>query len=107
MNMFDRTHAFVTDHFIRHYTVNNNFLLINAKTQIQHRTLENTGYESDFIACHQNTLSQIRKQHKTLKFTAAVEIILLIRKSSFFALVLKTNGILVCKNIWNSMIDVK
>ena len=51
----------------------------------------------------------IRKQHKTLKFTA-VEIILLIRKSSFFAflaLVLKTTGILGCMNIWNSMIDAK
>ena len=56
LNMFDRTHAFVLDHFIRHYTVNNIFLLINKKTQIQRRLLENTGSESDFIACHQNTL---------------------------------------------------
>ena len=34
MNMFERTHAFVPDHFIRHYTVNYYFLLIyvnNAK----------------------------------------------------------------------------
>ena len=31
MNMFNRTHAFVPDHFICHYTVNNIFLLINAK----------------------------------------------------------------------------
>ena len=54
--MFARTHAFIPDHFIRHYTVNNIFLLINPKTQIQRRTLENTGFESDFIACHQNTL---------------------------------------------------
>ena len=29
--MFERTHAFVPDHFIRHYTVNYYFLLINAK----------------------------------------------------------------------------
>ena len=40
------------------------------KTQKQRRTLESTGFESDFIACHPNTLQQIRKQHKTLKFTA-------------------------------------
>ena len=31
MNMFERTLAFVPDHFIRHYTVNYYFLLINAK----------------------------------------------------------------------------
>ena len=31
MNMFERTHAFVPDHFICHYTVNYNFWLINAK----------------------------------------------------------------------------
>ena len=31
MNMFEWTHAFVTDHFIRHYTVSYYFLLINAK----------------------------------------------------------------------------
>ena len=31
MNMFERTHAFVPDHFIRHYTVNYYFLSINAK----------------------------------------------------------------------------
>ena len=31
MNMFDRTHSFVLNHLIRHYTVNNIFLLINAK----------------------------------------------------------------------------
>ena len=29
--MFDRTHAFVLNHLIRHYTVNNIVLLINAK----------------------------------------------------------------------------
>ena len=56
MNMFDRAHAFVPDHFIRHNTVKNIFLLINAKNAKQCRTLENTGFESDFIACHQNTL---------------------------------------------------
>ena len=71
MNMFYRTHAFVPDHFIRHNTVKNIFLLINAKKKAkQRRTLENTEFEFDFIACHQNTLKQIRKQHKTLKFTA-------------------------------------
>ena len=32
MNMFEQTRAFVPDHFIRHYTVNYYFLLINAKT---------------------------------------------------------------------------
>ena len=42
-NMFDHTHAFVPDHFIRHYTVKNIFLLINAKNAKQRRTLENTG----------------------------------------------------------------
>ena len=31
MNMFEQTHAFVSDHFIRHYTVNNNVWLLNAK----------------------------------------------------------------------------
>ena len=31
MNMFDRTHAFVQEHFIRHYTGNNIFFLINVK----------------------------------------------------------------------------
>ena len=31
MNVFERTLAFVPDHFIRHYTVNYYFLLINAK----------------------------------------------------------------------------
>ena len=31
MNMFERTHAFFPDHFIRHYTINYYFLLINAK----------------------------------------------------------------------------
>ena len=31
MNMFERTHAFVPDHFLRHYTVIYYFLLINAK----------------------------------------------------------------------------
>ena len=29
--MFERTHAFAPDRIIRHYTVNYNFLLINAK----------------------------------------------------------------------------
>ena len=56
MNMFDRTHSFVPDHLIRHYTVINYFLLINAKNAKKRRTLENTAVESDFIACHQNTL---------------------------------------------------
>ena len=56
MNMFDPTHAFLPDHFIRHYTVKNIFSLINAKNAKQRRTLEITGFESDFIACHQNTL---------------------------------------------------
>ena len=31
MNMFERTRAFVPDHFFRHYTDNYYFLLINAK----------------------------------------------------------------------------
>ena len=31
MSMFDRTHSFVLNHLIRHYTFNNIFLLINAK----------------------------------------------------------------------------
>ena len=31
MNNFERTLAFVPDHFIRHYTVDYYFLLINAK----------------------------------------------------------------------------
>ena len=31
MNMSERTHACVPYHFIRHYTVNYHFLLINAK----------------------------------------------------------------------------
>ena len=31
MNMFERTHMFVPDHFFRHYTVNYYFMLINAK----------------------------------------------------------------------------
>ena len=39
--MFERTHAFVPGHFIRHYIVNYYFLLMNAKkTQKQFRTLE-------------------------------------------------------------------
>ena len=29
--MFERTHAFVLDHFIHPYTINYYFLLINAK----------------------------------------------------------------------------
>ena len=29
--MFERTHAFVPDHFCRHYKVNFQFLLIDAK----------------------------------------------------------------------------
>ena len=33
MNMFERTHAFVPDHCIRHYIVNYCFLLINEKFQ--------------------------------------------------------------------------
>ena len=31
MNMFERTHAFVPDHIIRHYTVKYYLLFINAK----------------------------------------------------------------------------
>ena len=31
MNVFEWTHALVPDHFIRHYTANDHFLLINAK----------------------------------------------------------------------------
>ena len=31
INMFERTHAFVPGHFIRHYIVNYYFLLMNAK----------------------------------------------------------------------------
>ena len=31
MDMFERTHVFVPDHFIGHYTVNFYFLLIYAK----------------------------------------------------------------------------
>ena len=42
MYMFEWTHAFVPDYFIRHYTVNYYFLLINAKTQKQRRTLKTT-----------------------------------------------------------------
>ena len=56
MNMFDRTHAFVPDHFIRHYTVKKIFFVKFANNAKQRRTLKNTGFESDFIACHQNTL---------------------------------------------------
>ena len=56
MNMFERTDAFIPNHFSRHYTVNCYFLVINAKTQKQRRTLENTWFESDFIACRDNTL---------------------------------------------------
>ena len=40
--MFKRTRVFVPDHFIRHYTVNYYFLLINAKMQKQCGTLDNT-----------------------------------------------------------------
>ena len=29
--MFERTHEFVPDHYIRHYTINYYFQLINAK----------------------------------------------------------------------------
>ena len=56
MNMFERTHAFVPDHLIRHYTVNYYFLLTNANSVKQCRTLEETWFESDFIACHENTM---------------------------------------------------
>ena len=95
MNMFERSHAFVPDHFFRHYKVNFYFLLINAKTQKQCRTLEKTWFESDVIACHENIMKHIRKQHKTLKFIG-VGFILLIQKIfifAFFALVLQTTGI--------------
>ena len=54
--MFERTHSFVLDPFIRHYTVNYYFLLINAKNAKQCRTLEKTRFQSDFIACHENTM---------------------------------------------------
>ena len=40
--MFVWTHAFIPDHFIRHYTVNYYFWLINAKIQKQWPTLERT-----------------------------------------------------------------
>ena len=40
--MFKRTHAFVPDHFIRHYAVNYYFLLIDAKNAKQRCTLEKT-----------------------------------------------------------------
>ena len=40
--MFERTHAFVPDHFIRQYTVNCYFLLINAKKQKQKQTRKNS-----------------------------------------------------------------
>ena len=34
--MFERTHAFVPGHFIRHYTFNYYFLFINAKNSAVH-----------------------------------------------------------------------
>ena len=40
MDMFKRTHSFVPDPFIRHYTVDYYFLIINAKNAKQCRTLE-------------------------------------------------------------------
>ena len=56
MNMFERTHAFVPDHFFPHYTVSYYILLIHAKTQKQCRTLEKTRFESAFFACHENIM---------------------------------------------------
>ena len=56
MNMFERTHAFVPDHFIRHYTLNYNFLLINAKNAKIVPYMEKHIFDSDFIAYHDNAL---------------------------------------------------
>ena len=54
--MFERTHAFVPGHFIRHFLFNYYFCLLMQKTQKQCRALEKTWFEFDFIACHKNTL---------------------------------------------------
>ena len=40
MNMFERTHAFVPGHFIRHYTSYYYFVLINAKNEKHRRALD-------------------------------------------------------------------
>ena len=47
MNMFERTHAFAPDRFIRHYTVNYYFLLMQ-KTQKQCRNWK----RHDLNRCH-------------------------------------------------------
>ena len=56
MNLFEWTHAFVPGHFIRHYTVDYFFCKLMQKTQKQFCTLEKACFESDFIACHENTM---------------------------------------------------
>ena len=40
MNIFERTHAFVPGQFIRHYTSNYYFVLINAKNEKHRRALD-------------------------------------------------------------------
>ena len=56
MNMFELTHALVSDLFIRHLKVNYYFLSINAKKAKSVSNIGNILFQSDFIACDDNTL---------------------------------------------------
>ena len=52
MNMFERTHAFVPDHFIRNYTDNYYFLLINAKKKPQNSAAHWKRHDLNPITLH-------------------------------------------------------
>ena len=49
--MFEGTHVFVPDHFIRHYTVNYYFLLINAKNA-KNSVVHWKAHELNLISLH-------------------------------------------------------
>ena len=63
--MLERTHAFVPDHFICHFTVNYYFLLINAKNA---KTVPYIGKRHDLNPISLHVMrTQCNRQENTIK----------------------------------------
>ena len=63
--MFERTHAFLPGHFIRHYTFNHYLLLINAKNA---KTVPYIGKKHDLNQVSLNVMrAHCNRQETTIK----------------------------------------
>ena len=96
MNMFEQTNTLVLCHFIRHYTVNYYFLLVNAKTA-KNSAIHWKSHVLNPILLHITT-TQCNTWENSIEIfkSIAVGFTLQIQKSlffQFFTLVLKTTRI--------------